>query len=139
MAGNFEFVANLNGSNTPPAVWEFPVAGSQTLVIGDAVQLTSGQVAKGSTSFGRALGVMAQDSDGADANTLVKVYIATPTQLWRATATADASTYILDSRAYDLNSSQLVNVADTTGGCIQIVETDSSTTDILVSFAATEF
>jgi hypothetical protein len=118
---------------------KFPVASSQTLVEGDVVVLTSGQVAKASTTFGRCLGVMAQTSTTQAADTMVEVWVATPTQIWEMTASADASTYILDSRTYDLNSSQVVNVADTSGGCIQIWKTGSTVTKVYVSFTACEF
>lgn len=136
--GNFAFAYNLEGGNQVPVVKKFPVATTQTLVRGDAVVLSSGQVAKASTTFGRCLGVMAQDSDGADAGTMVEVYVAQPNHVWKATASADATNHVLAARTYDLNSSQVVNVADTDGGCIQIVELAGSTTAIHVQFTACE-
>lgn len=136
--GNFTFAYDLGGGNQVPVAKKFPVAASQTLKKGDAVILSSGQLAKAGDGTGRVLGVMAQDSDGAAAGTEVLVYVAQPNFVWKATASADATNHVLASRAYDLNASQQVNVADTTGGCIQIVELGDSTTDIRIQFTACE-
>lgn len=135
---NFKFVENLDGQNSVPVIRSLPVATTQTLVVGDAVVLSSGQVAKASTTFGRCLGVMAEASASQTAGTLVRVYVTTPTQVWRAVATADASSHVLAARTYDLNSSQQVNVSDTSGGSIQIIKTDSSVTDVLIQFTECE-
>ena len=138
--GKAEFYSNLDGNNAVPAVRYFPVAASQTLLVGDVVVISSNKVTKAGAATGRVLGVMAQDSASASAGTLVAVYVARPTQLWRMTATADATSYVLGSRTFDLNSSQLVDVADTTGGSIYIESlVPGSTTSILVSFTTTDF
>lgn len=133
---NFEYVKNLNGSNMPPAIIQLPVADSQTLVRGDAVVLSSNKIQKGSTSFGSCIGIMAEDiTTGSSAGgPLADVYVVTPSQLWRATASGDATSHVLGAATYDLNSSQVVNVSDTSGGSIQIVALKDSTTDILVRF-----
>lgn len=133
---NFVFRQNVDGTNNPPSIMKLPVAASQTLVIGDAVVLSSGQLAKGSTTFGRCTGVMAEASTNAAAGTLLEVYITTPSQIWEATASADATSHVLAARTYDLNSSQVVNVADTTGGSIQIVKLGTSTTKVYIQFTA---
>lgn len=137
---NFEYVKNLNGSNMPPAIIQLPVADSQTLVRGDAVVLSSNKIQKGSTSFGSCIGIMAEDiTTGSSAGgPLADVYVVTPAQLWRATASGDATSHVLGVATYDLNSSQVVNVSDTSGGCIQIVGLKDSTTDILVRFDVCE-
>jgi hypothetical protein len=71
---------------------------------------------------------------------MVKVQLAMPTQVWRATASADATSYVLDGTAsYDLTSAQLVNVADTTGGSLQIVALGDSNTDVYIQFASCFF
>ena len=141
MAGAFEFAFALASNDITPATRDYPVAASQSLREGDPVKLVSGQVTKGGDGFGRALGVMAQDSINAAANTRVRVRIALTFQVWRAKSTADASALINNgTRTYDLNSSLLVNTADTTGGCIQIVGlVGSSNTDVYVAFTSTEF
>ena len=133
------FRQSLGGGNLPPAISKFPVAATQTLVVGDVVVLTSGQVAKAGNGTGRVLGVMAQISTTASAGTLVDVYVAQPNQLWQMTASADATSHVLAARTYDLNSAQAVNVADTTGGCLQIKSLLATTTSVLVAFTATEF
>jgi hypothetical protein len=138
---NFEFAYRVTGANTVPVIIRLPVAATQTLVSGDAVVLSSGKVAKASTAFGRCLGVMAQTSTSAAEGTLVEIYVASPDQVWRATASADATSYVLDgTRTYDLNSSQVVNVADTTGGSIQILGlVNAVTTAIYINITACVF
>lgn len=137
---NFRYVRDLDGNNMPPNVIEVPVADSQTLVEGDVVLLSSGKIVKGSTTFGACLGVMAEDitTGGSAGGPLAKVYVAKPSQLWQATASADATSHVLGVATYDLNSSQLVNVADTSGGSIQIVSLEGSTTNILIRFDVCE-
>ena len=135
--GKFEFVYQLNGTNVPPAVHSFPVAGSQTLLAGDLVVLSSGQVAKASASVAAPFGVMAEDSSGASAGTAVRVYPISPGQVWRATASASASSAVLGSTKYDITAAQLVDIADSTNGSIFIVKTGSSNTEVYVTFTKT--
>ena len=134
----FEFHQNMGGSGAPPVVLELPVAASQALLLGDAVVLSSGQVAKAGDGTGRLLGIMAQNSASQAAGTLVEVYAARPEHVWRATASADASALVLNGgRAFDLTATtQTINIADTTGGCVQILALNGSTTAILVNFTA---
>lgn len=138
MAEAFKFLYNLNGTNMSPETVMVPVAATQTLVVGDAVVLSSGKAAKGGGAFGRCLGVMAQDSTTQAAGTLVKIYVTTPSQVWRAVAASSATSGVLGSRTYDLNSSLQVDPADTTGGSIQILKTDASATDVHILFTANE-
>lgn len=139
-AEKFKFVRNLNGDNTTPAWHKLPVAASQTIVVGDALAISSGSIVKGGAAFGRCLGIAAQDSASATAGTLIKFYVSQPGQVWRATASADATSALRASRTYDLTATtQTVDVADTTGGCVYILELhDTSTTDIDVLFTAHE-
>lgn len=141
MAANFEFAYSLAGGNLPPVIRKLPVAATQTLVVGDAVIMSSGKVAKAGDGSGTIVGVMAQDSTTQAAGTLVEVEIAMPWHVWRAVASADASSYELDGiEAYDLTSAQLVNVADTTGGSLRIINVDDTTaTDIHIQFTSCFF
>jgi hypothetical protein len=126
-------------ANEVPTVVSVPVAASQSLKVGDPVILSSRQVTKASGGgIGRVFGVMAQDSASQAAGTLVKVYLALPGQVWRAKATADATNHVWNGRTYDINSSLLVDVGDTTGGCIQIVGLGPTVTDVFVVFTAVE-
>lgn len=139
MAGKAEFAYSIIANNDVPVVMKFPVAASQTLVTGDVVILSSGQVTKAGNGTGRILGVMAQDSSSAAANTLVSVYVSRPGLVWKMTASADATSHVLTStRTYDLTSAQLVNVADTTGGSLWPVALGSSTTIVYVIFTTHE-
>lgn len=135
--GNFDFAYSLAGGNHPPAVQKYPVAAAQTLVVGDLVVLSSGQVTKATASIADVLGVMAQASTTATAGTLVEVYVINPWQVWRATADADASSVVLTNGKMDINTNQTVDVADTTGGCILIHKTGDAVTDVYVSFTET--
>lgn len=133
----FEFAYSLYGNNVTPAVHKFPVATTQTVVVGDLVYLSSGQVTKAGNSTTSVLGVMAEDSDGATAGTLVKVYPILPGQVWRATADADATSHVLAAQAYDINATtQTVDVGDNSGGCITILKLGDSTTEVYVMFTA---
>jgi hypothetical protein len=112
-------------TNKPPRIEQLPVAASQDISKGDVLVLSSGNVALAGDGTGEVVGVAAEDSSNAAAGTLVEVYIAQPSQVWEVAASADASSAVRDGTAtYDLNASQQVNVADTTGGSLQIVGVD---------------
>lgn len=132
--GNFEYAYTLTGGDGVPAVHDFPVAASQTLKVGDLVELSSGQVIKSTGSAASPLGVMAQDSAGANAGTLVRVAPIVPGQVWRAGASADASSAMLGSRKYDITSAQKVDLSDSTGGSILIVKVGRASSDVYVTF-----
>lgn len=132
--GNFEFLRSLRGDNMPPAIQKFPVAGSQTLVPGDLVVLSSGQIAKASASVAAPFGVMAQTSTTATAATLVEVYPILSGQVWRAVADAAATSVVLGAGTIDINSDQTVDIGDTSNGSIAVLATRSSTTDIEITF-----
>jgi hypothetical protein len=139
---NFEFAYDLGGGNRTPVVRKLPVATTQTLLYGMAVVMSSGQLAKAGDGSSVVVGIMAQDAVLLDAGTLVEVHLVQPWQVWRATASADASSNVLDGeRAYDLAATtQLVNLADTTGGSLQIVDIDEDdNTAIYVQFLAPFF
>lgn len=139
MAGKAEFAYSVIAGNDVPVVAQFPVAASQTLSVGDVVVLSSGKVAAAGNGTGRVLGVMAQASSSAAAGTMVSVYVSRPGLVWKMTASADATSHVLTStRTYDLTSTQLVNVADTTGGCLWPVALGSTTTSVFVIFTAHE-
>lgn len=125
MARNFRFKRSLAGGNFPPVTMELEVAATQTLVVGDAVVMSSGQVAKAGDGSGVVVGVMAQDSASQAAGTLVEVEIAMPWHVWEAVASAAATAVVLNgTHTYDLTSAQLVNIADTTGGSLAIIGID---------------
>lgn len=135
------FSHNLDGSNMPPARAMLPIAASQTLSVGAPLILSSGKLTDASAgTAGRVVAVLAEDIAAPAAGTLVDVYIVTPSQVWKATASADATTHVLAAHTYDLTTSAVINVADTTGGCITIVGLqDGSTTEVFASFTTTLF
>lgn len=134
----FAWEKDLGGHRGSPIIHDFPVAASQTLVAGDLVYLSSGQVTICGASSGTVLGIMAEDSASAAAGTLVAVQVAQPGYVYRATADADATSHVLAAKTYDINATtQTVDVGDASNGCIIILELADSTTDIRVMF--TEF
>lgn len=135
----FEYAYSLHDDrNVGPAIHEFPIAASQTLQAGDLVYLSSGQVTKAGDSTATVLGVMAESVTTPAANTMVRVQVAAPGQVWRATADADASTHVLAGKKYDINATtQTVDVGDSTNGCIIILRLGDSATDVYIMF--TEF
>lgn len=138
---NWAFKKDLSGAEATPAYQYVPIADSQTLVAGDVVVLSSGKATKAGNGTGRVLGVMAENiTTGASAGgPLAKIWVTNPNQIWRGTASADATSHVLGGRTYDLNASQQVNVGDTTGGCIQIVSlVEGVTTSVDVVFTANE-
>lgn len=52
----FIFVKSLVGSDASPVIWEAEVAASQTIAIGDALAITSGQVVIAASSSAQLLG-----------------------------------------------------------------------------------
>lgn len=142
MAANFEFAYNLGGGNFPPVIRRLPVAASQELAYGDAVLMSSGQLVKAGDGSGRVVGIMGQDAPELAANTLVEVHLVQPWHVWRGTASANATTHVLNGvRTYDLaDNTQLVNLADTSGGSLQIIaiEPDDNTA-VYVQFLAAFF
>jgi hypothetical protein len=141
VARNFQYAYSFAGGNFPPVVRKLPVAASQTIVVGDALIMTSGQLVKGGAAIGEVVGIAAEASANAAANTLIEVEIVMPWQVWRAVATADATSVVLNgTETYDLTAAQLVDVADTTGGSLQIIGMDpSSVTSIYVQFMSCFF
>lgn len=135
----FEYAYHLlDDRNTGPAIHEFPVAASQTLLAGDLVYLSSGKVTIAGDAQTSVLGVMAEASDGAAAGTMVRVQVAGPGQVWRATADADATSHVLAAKKYDINATtQTVDVGDNSSGCIIILKLGDSVTDVYIMF--TEF
>lgn len=138
MAGKFEFAYTLDGHNIPPAIITAPVAASQTLVNGDLVVISSGQIAKASASVAAPFGVMAQDSSSAAAGTLVRVFPIVPhTQVWKAKASAAATSAVLGAIVYDITAAQLVDIADAVNGSISIIALGRTTTDVDIVFSKT--
>jgi DNA-binding beta-propeller fold protein YncE len=134
---NFEFAYSLAGGNLPPVVRKLKVAASQDLKYGDAVNMSSSQLVKAGNGTGRPVGIMAQDAAELAANTLVEVHIIMPWHVWRATASADATSNVLNGeRGYDLSdTTQTVNLADTSGGSVQIIDIDADTnTSVYIQF-----
>ena len=135
----FEYAYSLHDDrNVGPAIHEFPIAASQTLLAGDLVYLDGGQVKIAGNSRASVLGVMAESVTTPAENTMVRVQVAAPGQVWRATAGADASLHVLAAKTYDINADeQTVDVGDALSGCILILRLGDSTTDVYIMF--TEF
>jgi len=134
----FYFEEDLMGHRGAPIIHKFPIAAAQTLVAGDLVFLSSGQVTIAGASTASVLGIMAEDVTTPDAGTLVAVQVAAPGYVYRATADADATSHVLATKKYDINATtQTVDVGDNANGCIIILELADSTTNVRIMF--TEF
>lgn len=134
----FRYEKDLFGHRGAPIIQDFPIASAQTLVAGDLVYLNSGQVTIAGASRTSVLGLAAEDVTTPAADTMVAVQVAAPGYVYRATADASAATHILEAKLYDINATtQTVDVADASSGCILILETVDSNTDIRILF--TEF
>jgi hypothetical protein len=131
---NFTFAYNLNGENSVPVVKTLPVKDGQTIAVGDALVIDTNAVAKAGATFGECVGVAMEAVTSASGDS-IEVAIAQPSQVWKATASADATSHVLGVATYDLTAAQLINVADTTGGSVRIVELGDSVTDVRVVFA----
>lgn len=140
MALNARFVKDY-ATNLPPRLEKLPVAASQAIEAGDVLDWSSGQLAIAGDGTGEVVAVAAEDSASQTAGTLIEVKIVTRTQVWEMIASADASAIVRDGTAtYDLTAAQLVNVADTTGGSLQVVDIDADdNTLVQVQFASTYF
>lgn len=130
--GNFEFAFSLAGGNYPPVKRYLPVAATQTLVVGDALYFSSGKLTKAGDGH-KIAAICAQDATLLAEGTLIEVEIPMPWHVWKATASGDATTYVLNGTdAYDLTAAQLVNLADTTGGGIRVIaQPDASDTAVI--------
>lgn len=119
----FEFHCTFGaGNHYPPALYKLPVAATQDIEVGDALYFSSGKLAVAGN--GNVIAAIAQEkSDNQAAGTLIQVYIVQPYHVWRAVASADATSNVLDGTdTYDLGTSQVVNLSDTSGGGFRIVE-----------------
>lgn len=136
----FSYAYHLHDDRqTGPAIEEFPVATTQTLLAGDLVYLSSGQVTIAGDAQTTVLGVMAQDSTLATAGVMVRVYVITAHQVWKATADADATSHVLAAKKYDINATtQTVDVGDNSAGCIIILKLGASTTEVYIMFTETD-
>lgn len=139
MPGAFEYLYDLTGREGVPAEIMVPVAGTQTLKVGDLVIISSNQIAKASASVVAPFGVMAQAAASLTAGTKVKVFPIMPGQAWRAAASADATNAVLGAITYDITSTQLVDIADSSNGSILVLETRLSITDVVITFTKSFF
>jgi len=85
----FSVVKTTHGG--PATIMYFPVATTQTLAKGDAVYLSSGQVTIAGGTTNPILGVMAQASVLATANTLVAVYVGCEGNIFEGRCSGDSA------------------------------------------------
>jgi len=133
------FMYDLMG-NRSPIVAPFPAAAAFTGVVGDLVYLSSGQVTSGGGSLASILGLLAEAiTVAATAADPVKVYVLAPGMVIRGTADADASSVVLTNKTMDINATtQTVDVADTSNGCLLIYKASGSSSTV-VDCLVTEF
>ena len=139
----FQYYDRVGGGNAPMQIVELPIADSQTLLVGDLVILSSNKVAIAGASTSSVLGLAAEaiTTGAAAGGPLYKIAIIDTDMRFIATADADASSIILGAKVIDINATtQTVDVADVTNGCIFIWKTlNSAGTSVLISFSSTYY
>lgn len=131
----FRFEKDLGGGNRVPVVEYFPIAATQTWEIGDVIYLSSGAATIGGDALASVLGIAHSNETTPATGTLVPVEVAMPGFVYRATADAAATSHVLAAKTYDINATtQTVDVGDNSAGCIIILKTVDSTTDVQIMF-----
>ena len=125
------YAGSLYSPGRVPSVIDMPVAATQTLVVGDLVVFSSGQVAKAGDALASLVGICYEDSASQTAGTLIKIVVLLPGDIIRGTADADASAILWGGNKYDLNATtQTLDVGDSSNGCLQVIRIGTSTTDV---------
>jgi len=128
----FEFAFDLNKGGTP-VIRDFTVGETTAYLKGDLVTLQSdGFVDKLTTSIGEITGVVQEALTAAEASssvTLMKVAIATPSQVWKCSMDASTATTAIVGyiKTLDTNNAHQIDADDITNGSLILL--DKSETD----------
>ncbi len=137
----FEYLKSLDGSQ--PNEVMLKIAANQTIVAGDLLVLSSGKGAKAGAAatavFGIAMAAITTGGSVTDANEIPVLMLNSKSVLkvsYTGTATTSANMW---GTAYDINSSQVLDTADTTGGFLLLASlpnTAKSTIEVMVKSSA---
>ena len=122
----FEFAFDLNGNGTP--VIRDLVCGETTAYVkGDLVCLQAdGYVDKLTTSIGEITGVVEESRAAGNTagTTLIKVAIATPSQVWKCSMDASTATTAIVgyTKTLDTNDANTIDAADITSGSLILLD-----------------
>lgn len=120
----FEFAYDLNGFGTP--VIRDLTCGGTAYVKGDLVCLqTDGYVDLLTTSIGEITGVVQETNASASAGvTLIKVALATPSQVWKCSMDASTATSVIVgyTKTLDTNDANTIDAGDITNGSLILLD-----------------
>lgn len=141
MAKNFRYIKSLDSSQ--PNQVNLIIAANQTIVTGDLLVLSSGKGAKAGAAataiFGIAQGSITTGGSPTDADA-IPVLVINSKSVLRVKYTGSALTSAnLWGTAYDMNSSQVLDTSDTTGGFMLPVDLPNTTTteqDVIIKHSA---
>lgn len=121
----FEFSGNINGQNSPPVIRDLPVDGTGAYAKGDLVLLNSdGQCAAVTNTAAELTGVIAEArSSGSDGDEL-KVFIFTPTQIWKCSMDATSTAAVVGyTKTCDVADANTLDADDITNGSFILWDT----------------
>lgn len=129
MAQKVEYLKSLD--NSQPMVVDLKIAASQTIVAGDLLVIASGKGTKAGAAATAVFGIAQADittgGSVTDANS-IPVLVINEKSVLKFTYTGTAATSAnLWGTAYDINSSQVIDMADTTGGFLILVNLPNTT------------
>lgn len=130
MAEKWTYAYSLSGTNTDtPVVRDMTVTTSQTIEVGDLVITASGLVSIAGDAAALIVGIAYEACTSAAAGTQIKVALLEAHHVIKGTADADATALVYGATTVDINATtQTLDVADTSAGCLQVVELGSSNT-----------
>jgi hypothetical protein len=134
----FEVCRTTDGG--PPLMMKFPLAASQTIVKGDPLTISNGDLSLATTSSGAIFGVAAEDAvtTASDEATEINVWVADRRNIFRAQGYGAATAAIYPGAAYDIYTASgawKLNFGSQTESVAMIVDwvegdSRSDTTDI---------
>lgn len=141
MAAKVQYIMSLDGSKPNEVMLKINI--NQTIVAGDLLVISSGKGSKAGAAatavFGIALGDITTGGTVTDANE-IPVLMLNEKSVIRLSYTGTALTSAnLWATAYDVNSSQVLDTADTTGGFllpVALPNTTKTTQDVIVKRSA---
>ena len=136
----WEYVGNLWGDSVPKIITMEASASLETKV-GTLLFMTSGQLDNCTDGTGTMIGLAAEaTSAAASSGDPIKVAVIAPGMIIRGTASADASALTgFASKSQDIDSTQLMDITDQTGGFLSVYRVVPDTSGLTVDCVVTNF
>ena len=136
----WEFVYDLWGDRVPKIVTMEASASLETKV-GTILFMTSGQLDNATDGTGTMIGLAAEaTSAAASSGDPIRVALIAPGMVIRGTASADASALTgFASKAQDIDSTQLMDITDQTGGFLSVYRVVEGSSGLTVDCTVTNF